>query len=87
MTTYCPQTRYAQQPDTWLGGEGIRYATREEAQASLAEIIATRGDLLETRIVESVHKPTSVWRIVDGRGYSIPRGMLDHDDARRRRRK
>ena len=61
MNSYCPQTRFAQEPDKWWGGEGIRYATREEAQASLAEIIATRSDLLETRIVASWRKANATW--------------------------
>lgn len=83
MTSYCPQTRYAQQPDVWLGGQGVRFATPEEAQASLARLIATRDDLLETRIVESTHKPTDAWVIAgNGEGYAIPRGRQDRDDKR-----
>ena len=68
MTTYCPQTRYAARPDLWLGGEGVRYATREEAEASMEHIRAYREDLLETRVIESSYKPTHVWK--DGRRIS-----------------
>jgi hypothetical protein len=77
MTSYCPQTRFAAAPDRWFGGEGVRYATRAEAEASLAEIIAARPDLLETRVVESIRKPTNIWQD----GYSIPRGPTPTDRA------
>lgn len=70
MTSYCPQTRFANDPlRRWNGGEAIRYATPEEAQASLDDFIRRRGELIdppddpvETRIFESRHKPTHVWR-------------------------
>ena len=61
MTSYLAMTRFAGGPDTWCGLEGRRYATPQEAQASLAELIATRDDLLETRIDESPFKPTNLW--------------------------
>ena len=81
MTSYCPQTKFSTDPLLrWNGGEGLRFATPEEAQASLAEVIAGRADLIETRIFESRHKPSFNWVVVvdpiDGtaKGYAIPRG-------------
>jgi hypothetical protein len=60
MTSYIPQTRFRQMPSKWWGE--YRYETRAEAEANLASIAARREDLLETRIVESPHGPTSGYR-------------------------
>lgn len=57
MTSYIAQTRYRPDPDRW--GGSWRYATREEAEACLADLRTRHGDILiETRIVESPGSPT-----------------------------
>jgi len=58
MTSYLALTRFDGDPD-WGGLRGRRYATPQEAQASLTEIM--RSDLVESRIVESPYKPTNLW--------------------------
>jgi hypothetical protein len=79
MTSYCPQTKFSTDPlGRWNGGESVRYATPEEAQASLAPIIETRQDLIETRIVESRYKPTHVWRFDKGGSESRAPPQYDH---------
>ena len=62
MTSYCPQTRFTwSPPDKWHGSKRHRFATREEAEASLEHIRIERSDLLETRVIELLHKPTRAW--------------------------
>ena len=58
MTSYSPWTRFEAAPDQWCGSKSYRFATREEAQASLDEIASERPDLIETKIVELPWKPT-----------------------------
>jgi hypothetical protein len=81
MTSYCPQVRYAAAPDQWLGGEntGWRYATFDEAQASLTHIKLTREDLLESRVIESRLKPTR-WKLSDDQRWKKP---IDRDQSRK----
>jgi hypothetical protein len=59
-SSYLVMTRFDGDPD-WQGLKGRRYATPQEAEASLAELRARRSDLVESRIDESPHKPTNLW--------------------------
>jgi hypothetical protein len=60
MTSYLAMTRFAGGP-AWFGLKGRRYATPQEAEASLAELRARRLDLVESRIDESPYRPTNLW--------------------------
>ena len=92
MTSYCPQARYAGDDD-WQRDTRFRFATREEAQASLAHVIATRDDLIGTRIVEIAHGANFKWVVVidpiDGTatGAAIPRGNRELRDPPKKYRR
>jgi hypothetical protein len=58
--SYLAMTRFDGDPD-WGGLGGRRYATPQEAEASLSELRARRTDLVETRIAESPYRPTNLW--------------------------
>ena len=82
MTTYIPQTKFTFSGDRWEFSNQVRYATREEAEASMDHIRAGRPDLVATRVVESPHKATRIWT----RGMSIDRAV-PRPAARGKRRK
>jgi hypothetical protein len=61
--SYAPEV-IADSTGNWTGN-GLRFATREEAQANVSELYSRRTSVRETRVVESNDPPNYRW--VDGR--------------------
>lgn len=70
--SFAPQVRTGRDPEFY--GNALRFATREEAEANVAELMSRWFLVVETRVVESPDPVTHAWvngRLVDANWRSI----------------